>query len=153
MLIFFLLLLLLNQTQDNDSTLRKSKTNVGGKWLWVTRVKREWLKWFASIFWGFQVRWESISLSTVKNMFNSRRLPSACRVPHGLARLLLLFKSLGTSPAFLCGDPCRHISPVMHLEPNLKEICQGSVLDAIPGTCQEETDLGFHVMFCILFGI
>jgi len=50
----------------------------------------------------------------VQNSFNRRLLPSACRVPHGLERLLLLLRSPETSPAFLLGDPHRHMSPVVH---------------------------------------
>lgn len=46
--------------------------------------------------------------------FKSRHLLSAGRVPHGLERLLLLVKSLGTSPGFLHNDPHRHISPAVH---------------------------------------
>lgn len=49
-------LLSLNQIQGNDSISKESKTNVGGKCLWVIRVEREGLKWFVPIF---GVIWES----------------------------------------------------------------------------------------------
>lgn len=63
---------------------------------------------------------------------NSRRLPSACKVPQGLERLPLLLKSLGTHPAFLHSDSHRCISPVVHPscsvtkpEGDLPRVCAG----------------------------
>lgn len=106
MAIFFFLLLLLNQIQDNDSTLSKSKTNVGGKMLMSHLCKKGRAEVICSFFCGIWKAGKSPSVSLgcrtawqSWGSLNNRLQPSAHRVPCGLERFSFLWKSIGISPA------------------------------------------------------
>lgn len=134
-------LLSLNQIQGNDSISKESKTNVGGKCLWVIRVEREGLKWFVPIF---GVIWESgarlSSSLTVQN--RSSNTAELGQLKQYAFVLLFVGCPLGWKASSPCWNP--QGSPGLPADDPLQMLLSNSTLSPyLPRTRQRTTRSGF----------